>query len=70
MSVWASHYPHADIPDEYFETCIACQGQLEVIACVENRDVIKKILDHLKSNEEKTSGKLAQVRVTPVSVLT
>ena len=35
------------------ETCIACQGQVKVIACIEDADVIKKILEHLKSNKEK-----------------
>jgi hypothetical protein len=44
------------------ETCIDCQGQLKFIACIEDPYVIKKILDHLKSNEEKTFGKLSQVR--------
>jgi hypothetical protein len=52
------------------ETSIACQGQVEVIACIEDADDIKKILDHLKSNEEKTSGKLAQVRAPPVLIFT
>ena len=52
------------------ETCIACQGQVKVIACIEDADVIKKILDHLKSNEEKKSGKLPQVRALPALVFT
>ncbi|WNC74340.1 hypothetical protein RGQ13_14310 [Thalassotalea psychrophila] len=39
------------------ETCIDCQWQVKVIAYIEVPDVIKKILDHLKSNEEKASGK-------------
>ena len=50
------------------ETCIACQGQVKVIACIEDPEVIKKILDHLKSNEEKASGKRSQARAPPVSV--
>ena len=33
---------------------MACQGQVKVIACIEDPDVIKKILVHLKSNEEKS----------------
>ena len=36
------------------ETCRACQRQVKVIACIEDPDVIKKILVHLKSNEEKS----------------
>jgi hypothetical protein len=50
------------------ETCEACQGQVKVIACIEDPEIIKKILEHLKSNEEKADGKLPQVRAPPVSV--
>ena len=50
------------------ETCIACQRQVKVIACIEDPDVIKKILVHLNSNEEKASGKRPQARAPPVSV--
>ena len=39
------------------EICEACQGQVRVIACIEDPVVIKKILEHLKCNEEKASGK-------------
>ena len=52
------------------ETCESCQGQVKVIASIEDPVVIKKILDHLKSNEEKASGKLPQVRAPPVSAFT
>lgn len=52
------------------ETCESCQGQAKVIACIEDPKVIKKILDHLKSKEEKADGKLPQVRAPPVSVFT
>ena len=52
------------------ETCESCQGQAKVIACIEDPVVIKKILDHLKSKEEKAEGKLPQVRAPPVSVFT
>jgi hypothetical protein len=52
------------------ETYIECGGVTKVIACIEDADVINKILDHLKSNEEKTSGKLTQLRAPPVSVFT
>jgi hypothetical protein len=52
------------------ETCEACQGQVRVIACIEDPVVIKKILDHLTSNEEKASGKLPLVRAPPVSEFT
>lgn len=38
------------------ETCESCQGQAKVIACIEDPEVIKKILEHLKSNEEKASS--------------
>jgi hypothetical protein len=50
------------------ETCEACQGQVKIIACIEDPEIIKKILNHLKSNEEKADGKLPQVRAPPVSV--
>ena len=50
------------------ETCMACQGQVKVIACIEDADVIKKILVHLKSNEKEASGKRPQARAPPVSV--
>jgi hypothetical protein len=50
------------------ETCEACQEQVKVIVCIEDHVVIKKILDHLKSNEEKAFGKRPQVRAPPVSV--
>ena len=50
------------------ETCIACQGQINVIDCIEDADVIKKILVHLKSNEKEASGKRPQARAPPVSV--
>jgi len=50
------------------ETCESCQGQAKVIACIEDPKVIKKILGHLKSKEEKASGKRPQVRAPPVSV--
>lgn len=52
------------------ETCEACQGQVKVIACIEDPVVIKKILEHLKSNEAKATGKLPQVRAPPVSEFT
>ena len=35
------------------ETCKGCQGQVKVVACIEDTDVIKKILADLKSNEKK-----------------
>ena len=34
------------------ETCAACGGAVKVIACIEDPVVIKKILDHLQSEEE------------------
>ncbi|MFT4808211.1 MAG: hypothetical protein ACI9LX_001541 [Paraglaciecola sp.] len=52
------------------ETCESCQRQVKVIASIEDPVVIKKILDHLKSNEEKASGNLPQVRAPPVSAFT
>jgi hypothetical protein len=51
-------------------TGIDCQRQVKVIGCIEDADVIKKILDNLKSNEEKTSGKLPQLRAPSVLVFT
>jgi hypothetical protein len=35
---------HRDVPDE---TCRACGGALEIIACIEDPVVIEKILSHL-----------------------
>ena len=35
---------YRDVPDE---TCPACGGAVRIIACVENPDVIEKILTHL-----------------------
>jgi hypothetical protein len=43
---------------------------VKVIACIEDPVVIKKILEHLKSNEAKATGKLPQVRAPPVSEFT
>ena len=52
------------------ETCEYCQGKVKVIACIEVPVVIKKILEHLTSNEEKASVKLPLVRAPPVSEFT
>ena len=52
------------------ETCEYCLGKVKVIACIEVPVVIKKILEHLTSNEEKASVKLPLVRATPVSEFT
>lgn len=32
------------------ETCEKCRGPLKIIACIEDPLVIRKILDHFKSN--------------------
>jgi 23S rRNA U2552 (ribose-2'-O)-methylase RlmE/FtsJ len=34
------------------ETCNECGGVMKIIACIEDPAVIKKILEHLKQNEE------------------
>ena len=48
------------------ETCRACGGALRIIACVEDPEVIEKILNHL--NEKSTrvdSNRLPETRVPP-----
>jgi len=37
-------------------------GQIKAIACIEDPEIIKKTLEHLKSNGEQEIGKLPQVR--------
>jgi len=34
------------------ETCPACDGVVRIIACIEDPEVIQKIIDHLKTNDE------------------
>jgi len=41
------------------ETCTLCGGNVKVIACIEDPDVIQKILTHLDSKE--TEEKLAVI---------
>jgi hypothetical protein len=65
---WAQRLKRVFIID--IETCETCQGQVKVIACIEDPVVIKKILEHLKSNEAKATGKLPQLRAPPVSEFT
>jgi hypothetical protein len=36
------------------EVCGRCGGSVRVIACIEDQDVIDRILDHLRRNEEDT----------------
>jgi hypothetical protein len=34
------------------ETCANCGGKLRVIACIEDPDVIAKILEHIRAREQ------------------
>ena len=36
------------------ETCGRCGGSLKVIACIEDQDVIDRILDHMRQKEQTT----------------
>jgi hypothetical protein len=36
------------------EVCSRCGGSARVIACIENQDVIDRILDHLRQKEQET----------------
>ncbi len=45
------------------ETCPKCGGKLCVIACIEDPDVIKKILEDIRSREETTP---AEPRTPPI----
>ena len=68
MDFWAKRLNRVfNIDIETYETC---QGQVKVIACIEDPGVIKKTLDHLKSNREQATGKLPQESVPPVLVFT
>lgn len=48
------------------ETCAACGGPVKVIACIEDPDVIKQILDHLKHKAETSESRaLPESRAPP-----
>lgn len=34
------------------ETCPRCGGKIRVVACIEDPDVIAKILDHIRARDE------------------
>jgi hypothetical protein len=36
------------------EVCSLCGGSVRVIACIEDQDVIDRILDHLRQKEQET----------------
>ena len=51
------------------ETCSACGGAVQVIACIEDPVVIKKILEHLESNAPpKPFAHLPEPRAPPVGL--
>jgi hypothetical protein len=47
------------------ETCEVCQGNVKIIACIEDPVVIDKLLAHLKNKEEKVVNKIYPVRAPP-----
>lgn len=52
------------------ETCQACGGPVRIIACIEDPEVIKKILDHLdKQDTPPATGALPEGRAPPVGRL-
>jgi hypothetical protein len=40
----------------YIETCPACGGAVRIIACIEDPDVIEKILAHLDAKATEPEG--------------
>ena len=40
------------------EVCSLCGGSVRVIACIEDQDVIDRILDHLRRKEQVTPTRL------------
>jgi hypothetical protein len=51
-------------------SCQDCGGAMTVIACIEDHDVIQKILTHLQMDTKATApGPLPEPRVPPISDL-
>jgi hypothetical protein len=51
------------------ETCSECGGAMKVIACIEDPEVIKQILDHLEQKAETSeSAALPESRAPPVEL--
>jgi len=51
------------------ETCSECGGTLKVIACIEDPDIIKKILDHLKDKADvNAAAALPESRAPPAGL--
>ena len=53
------------------ETCVHCGGSVKVIACIEDQEVIDKILSHLKKNDRLPSNPnaLPETRAPPQTTL-
>jgi len=50
------------------EACEKCQGPLRKIACIEDPEVIRQILEHLRNRENTVSqARLASERASPQS---
>ena len=63
---WAQRLKHVFGID--IETCPACAGAVQVIACIEDPVVIKRILDHLKQKAEVNEpSPLPESRAPPTS---
>lgn len=64
---WASRLKRVFNID--IETCTECGGPVKVIACIEDREVIKKILAHLKSKEDASEPfPLPESRAPPIGL--
>ena len=51
------------------ETCSACGGAMDVIACIEDPVVIRQILDHLKHKAETSESRaLPESRAPPAEL--
>ena len=63
---WAQHLKRAFNID--FETCQACGGAVRIVACIEDPEVIQKILDHLKKKAKPhEDSALPESRASPGS---
>lgn len=53
------------------ETCSGCDGEVRIIACIEDPVVIQKILDHLKNKAEPSeTTQLPKSRAPPMGLFT
>ena len=63
---WAARLKRAFNID--IKKCEVCEGPVKVIACIDNPAVIKKILDHVNS-EQGNQFKLPENRAPPMSLM-